>query len=84
MSSSVEVNGPLIERLRKTRACLSRREAARRLGMSETALYYIERGKKGKYSTQVETLPKIADLLGVGTEQLVPVGPVGPVRAEVE
>ena len=76
MPSSVEVNGPLIEHYRKTRACLSRKQAASRLGITESALHYIERGREGRYRTQPETLRKIAGLLEVRPEELAGAVPV--------
>ena len=71
MPASVEVNGAEIERLRKERAGLSRRDMARAMGMSEVALYYIERGRRnGRSCTQPETLQRIAALLRVKPEEL--------------
>jgi transcriptional regulator with XRE-family HTH domain len=70
MASSVDVNGQLIEHLRKTRACLSRRDAARRLKLSEPTLYFIERGRNGRYRTQPETLARIARLLNVEPSEI--------------
>jgi len=70
LPSSVEVNGPLIEHYRKTKACLSREDAARKIGLTAPALYYIERGRAGRYRTQPETLRKIAKLLKVKSEEL--------------
>lgn len=70
MPASVDVNGKLIEQYRKTRACLSRAEAARRIGMSAAGLYFIERGRSGRYRTQPETLAKLAELLRVEPEDL--------------
>lgn len=70
MPASVEVNGPLIEHYRKTRACLSRKEAAQKLNMTEPALYFIERGREGRHRTQPKTLRKIAKLLKVSSEEL--------------
>lgn len=71
MPASVEVDGAEIERLRKERAGLSRRGMARALGMSEVALYYIERGRRdGRSYTQPETLQRIAALLRARPEDL--------------
>lgn len=82
--ASVEVNGPLIEHYRKTRACLSRRDAAKKLKISEPALYFIERGRDGRHRTRPVTLRKIARLLKATPEELarVPVGVVGVVGSE--
>lgn len=70
MPASVDVDGKLIERYRKTRACMSRAEAARQLGMSAAGLYFIERGRAGRYRTQPETLAKLAKLLHTEPEEL--------------
>lgn len=71
MASSVKVDGQLIEQLRMTRACLSREAAARTIGISTPALYYIERGRNGRHRTRPETLGKIARVLNVEPESLV-------------
>lgn len=70
MPASVGVNGPLIEHYRKSKACLTRKEAARVLGMSETTLYYIERGRRGRYRTSPPTLKRIALLMKVEPTEL--------------
>ena len=71
----VHVDGELIEHYRKVRACITRKEAARQLGMSETALFYIEKGRLSDgerlMRTTPETLRKIAQLLRVSPEVLV-------------
>lgn len=55
---------------------MGRKQAAEKLGMSQAALYYIERGREGRHRTQPETLKKIAKLLRVKSDELTAVAPV--------
>lgn len=67
MAASVKVDGARIEHLRKTRAGLSRTDAALALGISTTALYLIERSPQ---RTRPQTLKRIALLLEERPENL--------------
>lgn len=67
MAPSVRVDGRKIEHLRKTRASLTRKQMATALGISEPALYYIERSTQ---RTSPQTLKRIAALFGVAPEDL--------------
>lgn len=67
MTESVKVDGARIEHLRKARANLTRRAAATALGISETALYFIERSPQ---RTKPATLKRIAALLNESPEDL--------------
>jgi transcriptional regulator with XRE-family HTH domain len=65
VAASVKVDGAKIEHLRKYRANLTRKQMATALGISQPALYYIERGKQ---RTSVGTLQRIAAMFGESPE----------------
>jgi transcriptional regulator with XRE-family HTH domain len=65
----MEVNVERLKELRKLRA-LSQQELARAAGIGRATLSRIERGETGAHG---RTLRRLAEVLGVGVEELVKV-----------
>ena len=68
MASSVQVRGDLVEELRLHQMVMNRREAAKAIGITSTALWNIERKPQ---STSPPTLRKVAAWLGVKPQELI-------------
>jgi transcriptional regulator with XRE-family HTH domain len=81
VAASVRVDGAKIERLRKYRANLTRKQMAVAIGISEPALYYIERTKQ---RTSQATLKRIAALFGESPESFERTEPTPEERASLE
>jgi transcriptional regulator with XRE-family HTH domain len=67
MPIGVKVDGAKIQRIRESKACLTRESAARMTGITVPGLWRIEtRGR-----TLISTLRKLADVLGVHPSELM-------------
>ena len=67
MPQGLRVNGEKIQHIRVMKACLSREDAARMVGITVPGLWRIE--TKGR--TLIGTLRRLADVLGVHPSELM-------------